>query len=294
MQLRRWKLVNYGRQFDWTNSGITGDRIASRSRNSPDQGPRVRGGADGDCRFVGTSRIGDRERDGLHTCGRIVGTFAVAARRASWMATCRRGIVDGANATFALAAVPAPASSLSVYRNGMLQKPGFDYTATGNSIQFVVAATPQPADTLLASYRTADSSGAVTSAFTGFSTVQVLCSGTGATINSPSLVSLGTCAIPAGLLSQGDRIEIRFDYAHGGAAGGFSIEPHWGGTTIVHRDALLTETLVTGRADAGASRQKRAAELGNLGIGAGDCRKRSRGRRCLRKRPDHRFPRPGG
>ena len=60
------------------------------------------------------------------------------------------GIVDGNNATFALTAVPAPATSLSLYRNGVLQKPSLDYTATGNSIQFVVAATPQPGDILLA------------------------------------------------------------------------------------------------------------------------------------------------
>ena len=91
----------------------------------------------------------------------------------------------------------------------------------------------------------------MTPTFSGYSTTQVLCSGTGATINSAALASLGTCTIPAGLLSQGDRIEIRFDYAHGGTAGGFSIETHWGGTTIVHRDAVSTETLVAGRADAG-------------------------------------------
>jgi hypothetical protein len=161
------------------------------------------------------------------------------------------GIVDGNNATFALTAVPAPATSLSLYRNGVLQNPPVDYTATGNSIQFVAASTPQPGDTLLASYRTADSSGGVTSTFSGYSTPQVLCSGAGATVNSAALASLATCTIPAGLLSQGDRIEIRFDYAHGGAAGGFSIETHWGGTTIVHRDAVPTETLVAGRADAG-------------------------------------------
>jgi hypothetical protein len=141
-------------------------------------------------------------------------------------------------------------TSLSVYRNGVLQKASVDYSATGNTIQFVTASTPQPGDTLLASYRTAASSGAVSSAFSGYSTTQVLCSGSGATINSPTLVSLGTCMIPAGLLSQGDRIEIRFDYAHGGANGAFSIETHWGGTTIVHRDALVSETLAAGRADA--------------------------------------------
>jgi hypothetical protein len=161
------------------------------------------------------------------------------------------GIVDGSNATFALAAVPAPSSSLSVYRNGMLQKPGVDYTASGNSIQFVTGAIPQPGDTLLAGYRTSDSSGNVTNTFSGFSTPQVICSGTGAGANAATLTSLATCMIPAGLLSQGDRIEIRFDYSHSGTAGGFSIETHWGATTITHRDAPSTETLATGRADAG-------------------------------------------
>jgi hypothetical protein len=161
------------------------------------------------------------------------------------------GIIDGSNATFALTAVPSPSTSLSFYRNGMLQKPTLDYTATGNSVQFFTAATPQPGDTLLASYRTSASSGATTSSFAGFSTTQVLCSGMGVTGSAGSLTSLGACAIPAGLLARGDRLEIRFDYAHSGTAGGFSIEVHWGGTTIVHRDALLTETLLAGRADAG-------------------------------------------
>jgi hypothetical protein len=161
------------------------------------------------------------------------------------------GIIDGSNATFALTAVPSPSTSLSFYRNGMLQKPTLDYTATGNSVQFLTAATPQPGDTLLASYRTSASSGATTSSFAGFSTTQVLCSGMGVTGSASSLTSLGTCSVPAGLLAPGDRLEIRFDYAHSGVAGGFSIEVHWGGTTIVHRDALLTETLLAGRADAG-------------------------------------------
>jgi hypothetical protein len=63
------------------------------------------------------------------------------------------GIVDGANTTFTLSAVPNPSSSLALYRNGMLQKVAQDFTANGNAIQFVAAAAPQPGDTLLASYR---------------------------------------------------------------------------------------------------------------------------------------------
>ncbi len=161
------------------------------------------------------------------------------------------GIVDGSNTVFGLMAIPAPATSLSLYRNGVLQEPSVDYTASGNTIQFAAASTPQPGDTLLASYRAANGSGVVANSFAGFSSPQVICAGTGASINSSTLASLGTCSIPAGLLSQGDRIEIRFDYAHNGTAGGFSIETHWGATTIVHRDALASETLVAGRADAG-------------------------------------------
>jgi hypothetical protein len=63
------------------------------------------------------------------------------------------GIVDGSNPLFTLSGVPDPASSLAVYRNGLLQKPGQDYTTNGLTIQFTAAAIPQPGDTLLASYR---------------------------------------------------------------------------------------------------------------------------------------------
>jgi len=63
------------------------------------------------------------------------------------------GIVDGSNTGFTLSANPAPTSSLAVYRNGMLQTLGQDYNVTGNLLQFVAGAAPQPGDTLLASYR---------------------------------------------------------------------------------------------------------------------------------------------
>ena len=48
----------------------------------------------------------------------------------------------------------------------------------------------------------------------------------------------------------GDRVEIRFDFAHQGTASGFSFEVHWGATTILQRDAAAGDALVTGRADA--------------------------------------------
>jgi len=158
------------------------------------------------------------------------------------------GIVDGANPVFQVAAIPDPVSSLAVYRNGLLQKLGSDYTFSGRTLTFVAAAVPQPGDTLLASYRMG---GSDTAASLIYGTPQVLCSGTGASTTATSLASVGTCAIAAGVLAAGDRVEIRFDFEHTGTASGFSVEAHWGSTVIAHRDASSSDVLASGRADAG-------------------------------------------
>ena len=155
--------------------------------------------------------------------------------------------MDGSNTTFSLTATPSPVGSLAIYRNGLLQKTTQDYTISGRTVQFATAATPQPGDTLLASYRLA-SSGAGTPQT--FPAPQVLCSGTGASTTSTTLTSLGTCVIPSGTLTPGDRVEARFDFAHQGSGAGVSVEVHWGGTTVLHRDAAASETLLTGRMDA--------------------------------------------
>jgi hypothetical protein len=157
------------------------------------------------------------------------------------------GVVDGANTAFALSAVPNPAASLTVYRNGMLQQPGQDFALSGNQIQFVTAATPQPGDTLAASYRL---SGSADDTPQLFPSPQVLCSGLGAATNSSTLASIGTCTIAAGLLTAGDRVEIRFDLDHAGTAGGFSFEVHWGAATVLTRNASAVDAQATGRADA--------------------------------------------
>ena len=52
--------------------------------------------------------------------------------------------MNGTNATFTLAATPNPAASLALYRNGLLQNAGADYTLSGQTVQFVTAAVPQP------------------------------------------------------------------------------------------------------------------------------------------------------
>jgi hypothetical protein len=157
------------------------------------------------------------------------------------------GIVDGANANFTLTATPSPASSLAVYRNGLLQKIAQDYTFSGRTVAFVAGAVPQPGDTLLASYR---QSGGATGTSQFYPGPQVLCSGTGGSSTATSLASLGSCFIPGGLLAAGDRVEVRFDVEHQGTAAGWSFEADWGGTVALHRDVSVSEARATGRADA--------------------------------------------
>lgn len=63
------------------------------------------------------------------------------------------GVVDGANVAFTIGNAPSPVSSLHLFRNGLLQKVGFDYTLSGSTITFLSAATPQAGDTVVGSYR---------------------------------------------------------------------------------------------------------------------------------------------
>jgi hypothetical protein len=63
------------------------------------------------------------------------------------------GAINGTNPVFLLANAPAPASSLAMFRNGLLLDQGNDYTLSGNSVTFLGAAVPQAGDVLLASYR---------------------------------------------------------------------------------------------------------------------------------------------
>ena len=63
------------------------------------------------------------------------------------------GTLDGANTSFTLANAPSPASSLHLYRNGLMLKSGLDYSLNGTTVQFVTGAVPQAGDSLLAYYR---------------------------------------------------------------------------------------------------------------------------------------------
>ena len=63
------------------------------------------------------------------------------------------GAINGTNAVFTLSNAPAPATSLSLFRNGMLLRPSLDYTLNSAAITFGASAIPQTGDYLQASYR---------------------------------------------------------------------------------------------------------------------------------------------
>lgn len=69
------------------------------------------------------------------------------------------GNIDGSNTVFTLAGSPSPGSSLLLFRNGVLQKQGVDYSLSNNQITFLAGAVPSAGDVLAASYRVPGASG---------------------------------------------------------------------------------------------------------------------------------------
>ena len=63
------------------------------------------------------------------------------------------GALDGSNLTYKLSRTPSPSSSLQFFRNGLLLKPGTDYTLSGSTVSLDASQVPQQGDTLLTSYR---------------------------------------------------------------------------------------------------------------------------------------------
>jgi hypothetical protein len=154
------------------------------------------------------------------------------------------GLINGVNTAFTLMYAPLPDSSLLLFRNGLRMTKGVDFTISGNTITFLTVSTPQAGDVVSASYRYGGSGSST-------STVpQVLCSSAGQATHSTAVTVLGTCAIPSGTLSRGDRVEIRFDYSHEGTSASFTAQVAWGASTLLVRSGNIGETVLAGRADA--------------------------------------------
>jgi hypothetical protein len=158
------------------------------------------------------------------------------------------GVIDGVNANFTLANTPNPATSLVLFRNGVVQNPGVDYTLNGPTVQFLAGAVPQPGDSLTAWYRLAPAAGSLIGAQTA-PAPEIDCSATGTGTSSTNFTSLGSCTIPPNVLQSGDRVEIHFDLGHQGTTVGFEFEVLWGGTVAVDRISPAIESMVAGKAE---------------------------------------------
>jgi len=173
------------------------------------------------------------------------------------------GAIDGVNTVFTLSLAPSPIGSLILFRNGLLHVHGFDYAIAGNVVTFFSASIPQPGDSLAASYRygnPANPLGTLTSA-------QVICSGVGNGTSATTSTVLGTCSIPAGLLTTGDRIEVQVHFLHTGTATAFTGELRWGATTILSRTSVAAETALAGHSSFGildSSQPWNAQSWGNI------------------------------
>jgi len=155
------------------------------------------------------------------------------------------GTVNGFNTTFILAFAPSPVTSVQLYVNGLRMDQGLDYTISGSQITFATTSVPQIGDIVLASYRYANPSNTLGS----LTTPQVVCSAVGTSTSSTSPISLGTCTLSAGLLTTGDRIEIRYQFTHTGTATGFTPSVSWVGTPVVSRTTVATDTAFAGVLD---------------------------------------------
>lgn len=152
------------------------------------------------------------------------------------------GLINGVNTQFTLVSAPSPAGSLALYRNGLIMRQGQDYQITGNAITFFLASVPLSGDLLVAYYRFASPSGLLSS----LALPQVVCSSTGSSTSSTTLIELGSCTIPAGLLGPGGRLEVQFQYGHAGTGQGFTATVLVGGTSVASRAAPATETILAG------------------------------------------------
>ncbi|HZQ50873.1 MAG TPA: hypothetical protein VFB14_01690 [Bryobacteraceae bacterium] len=64
------------------------------------------------------------------------------------------GSVNGTNGTFTLAKAPAAPTSVALYKNGILQSYGVDFTVSGQTVTFAAQSLPQTGDVVQAFYRT--------------------------------------------------------------------------------------------------------------------------------------------
>jgi hypothetical protein len=173
------------------------------------------------------------------------------------------GAINGANLVFTLQFPPSPAASLALYKNGLLERAGIDYVLSQNTITFFQSTVPNTGDVLSAYYRYGSSGNPAGS----LAPAQVVCSSAGTAVAAAVSTQLGSCTIPAGLLTTGDRLDIRFLYSHTGTTTGFTGEVRVGSTSVFLRSAGASEPLLTGRVNVAVGTANQQWDSQNWGTG---------------------------
>lgn len=140
------------------------------------------------------------------------------------------GTINGTNTTFTLANTPSPASTLALYRNGLLMTQGVDYSLSGSTVSFVSGETPQSGDVLQAYYRLAGSSTAPL--FVDDQVPQGTINGTNLTF---TLTSAPLPALSLKLYKNGDLLQQGTDYSLNGTTITFAntnVTPQPGDTLV--------------------------------------------------------------
>ena len=120
------------------------------------------------------------------------------------------GTLNGSNTQFTLANTPVASTSVSIWRNGLFQRYGVDFSVSGNTITFL-GTPPQAGDVLRTSYRTGSVSGVN---FVDAETPTGTANGSNATFTLASTPS------PAGSLAvyrNGLRMALNVDYTLSGS-----------------------------------------------------------------------------
>lgn len=135
------------------------------------------------------------------------------------------GTLDGSNAAFTLVGVPNPVSSLELYRNGLVQTSGIDFTLSGKNVTFLTGNIPMTTDVLQAYYRTAGSSSVFT--FVDNETPQGTIDGTNLTF---TLTYAPTPGASLKLYKNGMLLRLSADYSLSGTTITFvtATTPHSG------------------------------------------------------------------
>lgn len=120
------------------------------------------------------------------------------------------GAMNGANPSFTLANTPVPPTSVSIWRNGLFEHYGVDYSVAGSAITFL-GTPPQYGDVLVASYRTGTLSGVT---FVDGETPGGTPNGANSTF---TLANSPNPAASLALYRNGLRLEASIDYTLNGA-----------------------------------------------------------------------------